>query len=72
VVVVTDAIVCPGAGGCTVVVVVVPFESTVVTCCGCPDAAACFFAASIALSCFDSHPAIKKTARVTALASRTI
>jgi hypothetical protein len=40
-----------------VLVVVFPSLSTDTTCCACPVAAACFFAASIALSCADSHPA---------------
>jgi hypothetical protein len=35
--------------------------STVTTCCVSPVAAACFFAASIALSCCDAHPAIIAT-----------
>src|SRR6185437_9423277 len=55
-VVVTAWAVCPGAGGCTVTVVVLPFLSTETTCCACPVAAACFFAASIAASSFDLHP----------------
>jgi len=33
----------------------------VITCCVCPVAAACFFAASIALSCCDAQPAIIAT-----------
>jgi hypothetical protein len=57
VVVETACMVCPFAGGCTTAVVVVPVLSTATTCCGCPLEAACFFAWSIALSIFDSHPA---------------
>jgi hypothetical protein len=66
VVVVTCCAVCPGAGGCTIVVVVLPFLSTEVTCCACPVAAACFFAVSIAWSCFDVQPAIITTASANA------
>src|SRR3954470_22461324 len=46
----------PCAGGCTMVVVVIPFLSTEITCCGWPVATACFFACSSAFSCFDAHP----------------
>jgi hypothetical protein len=56
-VVVTACVACPGAGGCTVVVVTFPFLSVETTCCACPVDAACFLAASIAVSCFDLQPA---------------
>jgi hypothetical protein len=56
-VVVTACAVCPGAGGCTVVVVTFPLLSVETTCCACPLAAACFLAASIAASSFDLQPA---------------
>src|ERR1700759_4119543 len=36
VVVVTACVVCPGAGGCTVVVVTLPLLSVETTCCACP------------------------------------
>ena len=55
-VVVTACAVCPGTGGCTVVVVTLPFLSVETTCWACPVAAACFFALSIAASCFDWQP----------------
>jgi hypothetical protein len=68
-VVVTSCAVCPGTGGCTVTVVVFPFLSTLTTCCGCPVAAACFFAASIAASCLDWHPASNAAASIVAPAN---
>jgi len=43
-VVAISPVACPFAGGCTIVVVVVPFLSTETTCCACPVAAACFLA----------------------------
>src|ERR1035438_271853 len=55
-VVVTASVVCPDVGGCTTVVVVLPFWSTETTCCDCPVAAACFLACSSARSCFELHP----------------
>ena len=63
-VVVTASAVCPGAGGCTVVVVTLPFLSVETTCCACPVAAACFFAVSSAASCFDLQPASTTSASV--------
>src|SRR5215469_525886 len=67
-VVVMACAVCPGAGGWTVVVVTLPFLSVVTTCWGCPVATACFFACSIAASCFDWHPVnkLRASAMVTA------
>jgi hypothetical protein len=48
------------------VVVVFPLLSIDTTCCACPVAAACFFAAAIALSCCDAQPANINTASVSA------
>src|SRR5690349_20494702 len=63
---VTVVVICcpvwPGAGGCTVVVSVSPFLSTEMTCCGCPVATACFFACSIACSCFDLPQPVTRAA----------
>src|SRR5208283_2950113 len=55
-VVVMVSFVCPAGGGCTTVVVVIPFLSTETTCCGCPVLAACTLACSSAFSCLDVHP----------------
>jgi hypothetical protein len=49
------------------VVVVFPFLSTDTTCCACPVAAACFFAASTAWSCLELQPASMATASAKAL-----
>jgi hypothetical protein len=45
--------------------------STEITCCVCPVAAACFFAASIALSCCDAQPAIIATPSTIAAPARS-
>jgi hypothetical protein len=50
------SLVCPLAGGCTVIVVVVPSLLTETTCCACPVFAASVLACSSAFSCFEAHP----------------